>query len=152
MSKQQEIEQIIHETFQDTGVRLFPDDPIVAVLLSQKRALLNFLEANKTQQEKIQELFLNEFTTSSEDVLAAAKQIQEQKQQIIAEILHANATEFEESEEKLQYSIIDQLQHQHKQDLKKMQNDYLTIMNKRFTIFMMLNVINLCILVFLLFK
>lgn len=100
-----EINQLIADVMRDTGIRIDADDPIVAMLFAQKRELANFLQQFATEQTRQRDQFLADFQTHSEKILSAAEELQTQKQQMLTEILKANADDVAEIESKLLGSV-----------------------------------------------
>lgn len=96
-NNQHEIQTIIADVLRDTGVRLDADDPVVAMIFAQKRELAKLLQENDVARSEQQTKFLQQFATQSSDVIAAAQELQTNKNKIIAEILQANEQDISES-------------------------------------------------------
>lgn len=107
-----EIRQIIADVMCDTGIRIDADDPIVAMLFAQKRELAKFLQQSSDEQTAQRERFLAEFKTLSDGIITAAAELQNQKQQMVAELMQANANDRAEIEQKLFGSISQRVQTQ----------------------------------------
>lgn len=93
-----EICQIIADVMRDTGIRIDTDDPIVAMLFAQKRELAKFLQQSSDEQTAQRERFLADFKTLSDGIITAAAELQNQKQQMVAELMQANANDRAEIE------------------------------------------------------
>ncbi|XXQ67427.1 hypothetical protein ACKLNO_07265 [Neisseriaceae bacterium B1] len=100
-----EIRQLIADVMRDTGIRIDADDPIVAMLFAQKRELAQFLQQSSDEQNKQREQFLSSFQMYSESIMAAAAELQSQKQELLASLLQANAQDRAEMEQKVFGSI-----------------------------------------------
>lgn len=92
--KQPESETLIAQTFADTGIRLGADDPVLAVLLAQKRLLEQFENERQQQMQRYTDAFqaafadkLTQFHAAAEPVIGAAVQLQKQREQLMVEIL-----------------------------------------------------------------
>lgn len=107
-----EIRQIIADVMRDTGIRIDTDDPIVAMLFAQKRELAKFLQQSSDEQTAQRERFLADFKTLSDGIITAAAELQNQKQQMVAELMQANANDRAEIEQKLFGSISQRIQTQ----------------------------------------
>lgn len=107
-----EIRQMIADVMRDTGIRIDADDPIVAMLFAQKRELAQFLQQSNQAEAEHHKQFLAIFKAHSDDIISAATELQSQKQQLLAEILQANAKERHELEQKLFAQVSQRVQTQ----------------------------------------
>ncbi|WII91870.1 transcriptional regulator [Kingella negevensis] len=107
-----EIRQLIADVMRDTGIRIDADDPIVAMLFAQKRELAKFLQQSSDEQTAQHQRFLADFKTLSDGIITAAAELQNQKQQMVAELMQANANDRAEIEQKLFGSISQRIQTQ----------------------------------------
>lgn len=96
-NNQHDIQTIIADVLRDTGVRLDADDPVVAMIFAQKRELAKLLQENDVARSERQAEFLQQFAAQASDVVAAAQELQANKNKIIAEILQANEQDISES-------------------------------------------------------
>ena len=107
-----EIRQMIADVMRDTGIRIDVDDPIIAMLFAQKRELGKFLEQSSDKQTVQHEQFLADFQARADSIIAAAAELQTQKQQLLAELLQTNAKERNDIEQKLFGNISQRMQKQ----------------------------------------
>ena len=92
-----EIQKIIVSVFELTGYKVSADDPIVAMMLIQRREMAELVSQHKTQQQS----FLDKLTEQANAIVGSADEFKGQKQIVIQEILKANAEEMAQAEAKL---------------------------------------------------
>lgn len=92
-----EIQEIIVSVFELTGYKVSADDPIVAMMLIQRREMAKLVSQHKTQQQS----FLDKLTEQANAIVGSADEFKGQKQIVIQEILKANAEEMAQAEAKL---------------------------------------------------
>lgn len=108
-TKHNDIEQIIQDVFNISGVKLTADDPIVAVLLLQEK---NLASSSIKLQEETQKLLdsVSEIKKYREQVLIElmneAKRTSEHSEEKTIGLLSKYLTEFEVFQHKLHYKII----------------------------------------------
>ncbi len=78
-----EVQAIITDVFKDTGVRLSPDDPIVAVLLSQSRFFNKALAEGAMKND----LFLSALQVEKDEILKAVAELKEYRTQVLTELV-----------------------------------------------------------------
>ena len=81
------------------------DDPILAVLVVQKRNMQAYAEQLQQQQSEQQEVFLAQFQIQAQAVIQAADSLAEQKQYLLGEIIRANDVYLQNVENKLMGSV-----------------------------------------------
>lgn len=99
--RNEEIQKIIVSVFELTGCKMTADDPVVAMMLLQRREMVEHIQQSYEQQQA----FLENFVKQSESLLIAAAEFQEIKQQLLAEILQSNAKELAQQEKRLFESV-----------------------------------------------
>lgn len=99
--RNEEIQKIIVSVFELTGCKMTADDPVVAMMLLQRREMVEHIQQSYEQQQA----FLEDFVKQSESLLIAAAEFQEIKQQLLAEILQSNAKELAQQEKRLFESV-----------------------------------------------
>ena len=92
-----EIQKIIVSVFELTGYKVSADDPIVAMMLIQRREMAELVSQHKAQQQS----FLDKLTEQANAIVGSADEFKGQKQIVIQEILKANAEEMAQAEAKL---------------------------------------------------
>lgn len=92
-----EIQKIIVAVFELTGCKMSADDPGIAMMLLQQRAIDELMR----QHESGLKSFLDALDHKSNAVISAADTLKEQKQVILSEILQANSKEFTQAESRL---------------------------------------------------
>lgn len=100
-----EIAQLQTEVFAATGIKVSEDDPILAVLVVQKRNMQAYAEQIGQQQNEQQEVFLEQFKIQAQAVTQAADSLAEQKQYLLGEIIRANDVYLQNVENKLMGSV-----------------------------------------------
>ena len=84
-----EIRQIIADVMRDTGIRIDTDDPVIAMIIIQRREIAQLVQQHTIQQQS----FLEKFTEKSNAIIHSAAAFEKQKALITAEILQANSEE-----------------------------------------------------------
>ena len=107
-----EIAQLQTEVFAATGIKVSEDDPILAVLVVQKRNMQAYAEQSQQQQNEQQEVFLAQFQIQAQAVTQAAESLAEQKQYLLGEIIRANDAYLQDVENKLMGSVADKMRKQ----------------------------------------
>ena len=107
-----EIAQLQTEVFAATGIKVSEDDPILAVLVVQKRNMQAYAEQIGQQQNEQQEVFLAQFKTQTQAVTQAADSLAEQKQYLLGEIIRANDAYLQNAESKLMGSVAAKMRNQ----------------------------------------
>ena len=100
-----EIAQLQTEVFAATGIKVSEDDPILAVLVVQKRNMQAYAEQLQQRQSEQQEVFLAQFQIQAQAVTQAAESLAEQKQYLLGEIIRANNNYLDNVENKLMGSV-----------------------------------------------
>lgn len=103
-----EIQKIMVSVFELTGCKLSADDPIVAMMLIQRREMADLIQ----QHQKQQQFFLDELTKKASDIVGSADTFSQQKSLVIQEILHTNAQELAQTESKMFAQISQRAQNQ----------------------------------------
>ncbi|XDZ52344.1 hypothetical protein AB8Q18_04645 [Neisseriaceae bacterium CLB008] len=88
----EEVQVIITDVFKDTGVRLSPDDPIVAVLLAQSR----FFNKALAEGAEKNDLFLSMLQAEKTDILKAVAELKAYRTQVLTELVQENKHSIEE--------------------------------------------------------
>ncbi|MBP6860781.1 MAG: hypothetical protein KBC57_00305 [Neisseriaceae bacterium] len=88
----EEVQVIITDVFKDTGVRLSPDDPIVAVLLAQSR----FFNKALAEGAEKNDLFLSMLQAEKADILNAVAELKAYRAQVLTELVQENKHSIEE--------------------------------------------------------
>ena len=107
-----EIAQLQTEVFAATGIKVSEDDPILAVLVVQKRNMQAYAEQIGQQQNEQQEVFLEQFKIQAQAVTQAADSLAEQKQYLLGEIIRANDAYLQNVESKLMGSVATKMRNQ----------------------------------------
>ncbi len=92
-----EIQKIIVSVFELTGWKVSADDPIVAMMLIQRREMAELVAQHQAQQQ----FFLDELTKKATEIVGSADAFENQKQIVLQEILHTNTQELAQSESKM---------------------------------------------------
>lgn len=92
-----EIQKIMVAVFELTGCKVSADDPIVAMMLIQRREIADLVQDHQARQQ----VFLDELTAKANAIVGSADAFQEQKQIVLQEILQANSEVLAENESKL---------------------------------------------------
>ncbi len=92
-----EIQKIIVSVFELTGCKVSADDPIIAMMLIQRREMAELVAQHQAQQQ----FFLDELTKKATEIVGSADAFENQKQIVLQEILHTNTQELAQSESKM---------------------------------------------------
>ena len=107
-----ELAQLQTEVFAATGVKVSADDPIMAVLVIQKRDMQAYTAELTRRQDEQQEIFLADFKMQAQEVSQAAENLAKQQQQIVNTVLKANSDYLDGMENKLLGSAVAKLKRQ----------------------------------------
>ncbi len=88
----EEVQAIITDVFKDTGVRLSPDDPIVAVLLAQSR----FFNKALAEGAEKNDLFLIALRVERDEILKAVAELKEYRAQVLTELVQESRQSIDE--------------------------------------------------------
>lgn len=103
-----EIQKIIVSVFELTGCKVSADDPIIAMILIQRREMAELVAQHQAQQQ----FFLDELTKKANAIVGSADAFEEQKKFVLQEILHTNAQELAQTESKMFAQISQRIQDQ----------------------------------------
>ncbi|SSY70666.1 hypothetical protein [Alysiella crassa] len=103
-----EIQKIIVSVFELTGCKVSADDPIVAMMLIQRREMAELVAQHEAQQQ----FFLDELTKKANAIVGSADAFSQQKNLVIQEILHTNTQTLAENESKLFAQVSKRIQDQ----------------------------------------
>lgn len=103
-----EVQQIIVALFELTGCKVSADDPIVAMMLIQRREMAELLAQHQVQQQ----FFLDVLTKKATAIVDSADEFANQKKVVLQEILHTNAQTLAETESKMFAQISQRAQNQ----------------------------------------
>ena len=104
------------EVFAATGVKVSADDPIMAVLVIQKRDMQAYTAELTRRQDEQQEIFLADFKMQAQEVSQAAENLAKQQQQIVNTVLKANSDYLESMENKLLGSVAVKIRNQNQNE------------------------------------
>lgn len=107
-----ELAQLQTEVFAATGVKVSADDPIMAVLVIQKRDMQAYTAELTRRQDEQQDIFLADFKMQAQEVSQAAENLAKQQQQIVNTVLKANSDYLDGMENKLLGSAVAKLKRQ----------------------------------------
>lgn len=107
-----ELAQLQTEVFAATGVKVSADDPIMAVLVIQKRDMQAYIAELTRRQDEQQDIFLADFKMQAQEVCQAAENLAKQQQQIVNTVLKANSDYLDGMENKLLGSAVAKLKRQ----------------------------------------
>lgn len=107
-----ELAQLQTEVFAVTGVKVSADDPIMAVLVIQKRDMQTYIAELTRRQDEQQDIFLADFKMQAQEVCQAAENLAKQQQQIVNTVLKANSDYLDGMENKLLGSAVAKLKRQ----------------------------------------
>ena len=107
-----ELAQLQTEVFAATGVKVSADDPIMAVLVIQKRDMQTYITELTRRQDEQQDIFLANFKMQAQEVCQAAENLAKQQQQIVNTVLKANSDYLDGMENKLLGSAVAKLKRQ----------------------------------------
>lgn len=103
-----EIQKIMVSVFELTGCKMTADDPIIAMMLIQRREMVELVAQHQTQQQ----FFLDELTKKANAIVGSADAFSQQKNLVIQEILHTNTQMLAENENKLFVQVSKRIQDQ----------------------------------------
>lgn len=96
-AQNEEIQKIIVAVFELTGCKVSADDPIVAMMLIQRREMAELVQQHQARQQ----FFLDELSAKAAAIVGSADEFKEQKQIVLQEILKTNSEELALTEAKL---------------------------------------------------
>lgn len=100
-----QVQDIISEVFRQTGVRLTPDDPVVAVLLIQKQSLMAAFTDFAVHQAKVSESFLERIAEHEKNITDAAVRLETYREQLLVELAQHADRQMEEAEGKIFFTV-----------------------------------------------
>lgn len=103
-----EIQKIMVSVFELTGCKMTADDPIIAMMLIQRREMVELVAQHQAQQQ----FFLDELTKKANAIVGSADAFSQQKNLVIQEILHTNTQMLAENENKLFAQVSKRIQDQ----------------------------------------
>ena len=103
-----EIQKIMVLVFELTGCKMTADDPIIAMMLIQRREMVELVAQHQTQQQ----FFLDELTKKANAIVGSADAFSQQKNLVIQEILYTNTQMLAENENKLFAQVSKRIQDQ----------------------------------------
>lgn len=103
-----EIQKIMVSVFELTGCKMTADDPIIAMMLIQRREMAELVAQHQAQQQ----FFLDELTKKANAIVGSADAFEQQKKFVLQEILHTNAQELAQAESKMFAQISQRAQNQ----------------------------------------
>ncbi|ULJ69352.1 hypothetical protein MIS45_00245 [Wielerella bovis] len=103
-----EIQKIMVSVFELTGCKMTADDPIIAMMLIQRREMAELVAQHQEQQQ----FFLDELTKKANAIVGSADAFEQQKKFVLQEILHTNAQELAQAESKMFAQISQRAQNQ----------------------------------------
>ena len=107
-----ELAQLQTEVFAVTGVKVSADDPVIAVLITQKRDMQAYIAELTRRQDEQQDIFLADFKMKAQEVCQAAENLAKRQQQIVSTVLKANSDYLDGMENKLLGSAVAKLKRQ----------------------------------------
>lgn len=135
-----EIQKIMVSVFELTGCKVSADDPIVAMMLIQRREMAELVE----QHQKQQQFFLDELTAKADAIVGSANEFKEQKKIVLQEILNTNSQVLAENESKLFAQISQRTQTQFNEMASNLFRDLET---RAFRLMMVLLVVQVSVLI-----
>ena len=99
-----EVQKLLVELYDLTGYKMTADDPIIAMMLIQRREMAELVAQHQAQQQ----FFLDELTKK----VGSADAFSQQKHLVIQEILHTNTQMLAENENKLFAQVSKRIQDQ----------------------------------------
>ena len=103
-----EVQKLLVELYDLTGYKMTADDPIIAMMLIQRREMEELVAQHQTQQQ----FFLDELTKKANAIVGSADAFSQQKNLVIQEILHTNTQMLAENENKLFAQVSKRIQDQ----------------------------------------
>lgn len=103
-----EVQKLLVELYDLTGYKMTADDPIIAMMLIQRREMAELVAQHQAQQQ----FFLDELTEKANAIVGSADAFSQQKNLVIQEILHTNTQMLAENENKLFAQVSKRIQDQ----------------------------------------
>lgn len=103
-----EVQKLLVELYDLTGYKMTADDPIIAMMLIQRREMEELVAQHQAQQQ----FFLDELTKKANAIVGSADAFSQQKNLVIQEILHTNTQMLAENENKLFAQVSKRIQDQ----------------------------------------
>lgn len=103
-----EVQKLLVELYDLTGYKMTADDPIIAMMLIQRREMAELVAQHQEQQQ----FFLDELTKKANAIVGSADAFEQQKKFVLQEILHTNAQELAQAESKMFAQISQRAQNQ----------------------------------------
>ena len=103
-----EVQKLLVELYDLTGYKMTADDPIIAMMLIQRREMAELVAQHQAQQQ----FFLDELTKKANAMGGSADAFSQQKNLVIQEILHTNTQMLAENENKLFAQVSKRIQDQ----------------------------------------
>lgn len=103
-----EVQKLLVELYDLTGYKMTADDPIIAMMLIQRREMAELVAQHQAQQQ----FFLDELTKKANAIVGSADAFEQQKKFVLQEILHTNAQELAQAESKMFAQISQRAQNQ----------------------------------------
>lgn len=103
-----EVQKLLVELYDLTGYKMTADDPIIAMMLIQRREMAELVAQHQEQQQ----FFLDELTKKANAIVGSADTFEQQKKFVLQEILHTNAQELAQMESKMFAQISQRAQNQ----------------------------------------
>lgn len=104
----EEVQKLLVELYDLTGYKMTADDPIIAMMLIQRREMVELVAQHQAQQQ----FFLDELTKKANAIVGSADAFSQQKNLVIQEILHTNTQMLAENENKLFAQVSKRIQDQ----------------------------------------
>lgn len=103
-----EVQKLLVELYDLTGYKMTADDPIIAMMLIQRREMVELVAQHQAQQQ----FFLDELTKKANAIVGSADAFSQQKNLVIQGILHTNTQMLAENENKLFAQVSKRIQDQ----------------------------------------
>lgn len=103
-----EVQKLLVELYDLTGYKMTADDPIIAMMLIQRREMEELVAQHQAQEQ----FFLDELTKKANAIVGSADAFSQQKNLVIQEILHTNTQMLAENENKLFAQVSKRIQDQ----------------------------------------
>lgn len=107
-----EIKRIINGVFEATGVKLEPNDPLVAVLLLQYSFFNDAVNKLRTEQLEMNTGFINQFNDKADALMIAVNRLEENRKAMLLELLHKNDEAISQVEDRVYARISPRLDSQ----------------------------------------
>lgn len=108
LKQHDEVQKLLVELYDLTGYKMTADDPIIAMMLIQRREMAELVAQHQEQQQ----FFLDELTKKANAIVGSADTFEQQKKFVLQEILHTNAQELAQMESKMFAQISQRAQNQ----------------------------------------